>query len=319
MLAAFGELEASWRVPIDRAVAALDATRAAQRSAAAREIAELIANALSLVVDRRVPEGEDPKLYRETLEQEYKAKLERFEAEHRRSVQRVYEHFELEASATVLTLLEQDLFSEGTWLTFGLRRRDLVTAGAASGAATGGVVDVALGGASILLGVAAGAAIGGVLGWFGAGKLADLKVVDRPLGGALAQFGPSRNVNFPFVLFGRARVHWGVVEKRTHAMRTPVELDAAEESLNPLTGEQRKALEGLFATLRKPSLGAARRIEATDALRDAVGRDLVGGRSAELVAPSSPQVKASVFAYQTGALIWFAWARATASVLCTSQ
>lgn len=270
LLAAFGELEASWRAPIDRAIAALDAARAIQRRAAAREIAELISSALALVVDRRVAPDQDPKQYRDELEREYKSTLERFEGDHRRAVQRIYDHFELEASASVLTLLEQDLFSEGTWLTFGLRRRDLVTAGAASGAATGGVVDVALGGASILLGVATGAAIGGVLGWFGAGKLADLKVVDRPLGGALARFGPSRNVNFPFVLFGRARVHWGVVEKRTHAMRTPVELSGDDESLNPLEVAQRKSLEGLFATLRKPSLGAARRIETTDALRDAI-------------------------------------------------
>ena len=276
LLAAFGELEAAWRSPIDRALAALDATRLAQRRAAAREMAELLANALSLVVDRRVPEGEEPKQYRDSLEQEYKARLEQLEAEHRRSVQRIYEHFELEASASVLTLLDQDLFSEGTWLTFGLRRRDLVTAGAASGAATGGVVDIALGGAAILLGVAAGAAIGGALGWFGAGKLADLKIVDRPLGGTLAQFGPSRNVNFPFVLFGRARVHWGVIERRTHAMRTPVELDTEQESLNPLSGDQRKALERLFSTLRKPGLAAARRIEATDALRDVIQEILAG-------------------------------------------
>jgi hypothetical protein len=226
------------------------------------------------VVDRRVETDEVAARYREELEREYKSTLERFEADHRRAVQRLYDHHELDATATVLELLERDLFSEGTWLTFGLRRRDLVTAAAASGAATGGVVDVALGGASILLGVAAGAAIGGALGWFGAGKLADLKVVNRPLGGALARFGPSRNVNFPFVLLGRARVHWGVVEKRTHAMRTPVQLASDEQDFNPLESHDRKALEAAFATLRKPGLSAARRIEATDQLRDSIDKIL---------------------------------------------
>ncbi len=65
-------------------------------------------------------------------------------------------HRAIEAHADALELLEADLFSEDTWLRFGLRRRDLAAAGALGGAATGGVIDVALGGASFLLGAAAG-------------------------------------------------------------------------------------------------------------------------------------------------------------------
>jgi len=266
LLLAFAELEASWRRPIVAAVEALDAARTAQRREAAREIAELLVDSLSLIVEERVAPEEDPKQYQESLEKRYKKELERRETQHRQSVQSIYEHHVLEANADALVLLEQDLFSEGTWLTFGLRRRDLVTAGAASGAATGVVVDAALHGASLLLGMATGAAVGGLLGWLGAGKLAEVRVIDRPLGGKLARFGPSKNLNFPFVLLGRARYHWALIARRSHAMRTSIVVDTEGAVSLPLEAETRKRLERSFSTLRRPGLSAAARIEATDVL-----------------------------------------------------
>lgn len=275
LLLAFGELEAAWRAPIERAVAALDGARDAQRRAAAREIAEMIATSLGFVAERRVGNEEDPASFRDALESEYKVALERFEADHRRAVQRLYDHHALETHAAAFEILDEDLFSEDTWLTFGLRRRDLVTGGAASGAATGAAVDVVLHGASLLLGMAAGAAIGGLLGWFGAGRLAELKVVNQPLGGKLARFGPSKNLNFPFVLLGRARYHWSLVASRTHAMRDSLEL-TGDEGRVPLALESgsRKAFEKAFAKLRKPGLGTADRIEATDSLHILIERNL---------------------------------------------
>jgi len=275
LLLAFGELETSWRAPIEAAVDALDEARRTQQRFAAREIAEIIVNSLSLVVERKLGSDEDPAQFREALEAEYKSSLQRLESDHRRAVQRIYEHHILEANAADLELLEQDLFSEDTWLVFGLRRRDLVTAGAASGAATGAVVDAALHGASLFAGMVAGAAIGGVLGWLGAGRLAELKVVNRPLGGNLARFGPSKNLNFPFVLLGRARLHWLLVAGRTHAMRTPIELGAESASRLPLEPVVRKELEKSFARLRKSGLDAAKKVEAAEQLQHVIESVLV--------------------------------------------
>jgi len=137
-----------------------------------------------------------------------------------------------------------------------------VTAGAVGGAATGGVIDVALGGASFLLGSVVGGAIGGVLGFLGATRLAELRVVDRPMGGRLARYGPSANVNFPFVLFGRARFHWLLVAERTHAMRESVDLAREPADRLSLTSGDRKALERSFRSLRRLRLPASARAEA---------------------------------------------------------
>jgi hypothetical protein len=270
LLLAFGELETSWRASIEAAVEALDEARRTQQRFAAREIAEVIANALSLVVERKLGSNEDPAEFRGILEAEYKSNLQQLEIDHRRVVQRIYEHHTLEANGAALELLEQDLFSEDSWLAFGLRRRDLVTAGAASGAATGAVVDAALHGASLLIGMVAGAALGGVLGWLGADRLAELKIVNRSLGGKLARFGPSKNINFPFVLLGRARLHWSLVEGRTHAMREPIELGAGCVTPLPLEPAARREFEKTFARLRKPGLDAMKKIEAVDHLQHLV-------------------------------------------------
>ena len=266
LLLAFGELEASWRAPIAQAVAALDAARASQRHAAAREIAQLVAEALALVVERRIEPTDDAARFESELEVEYKQRLTTLESRHRRAVQRLYGHRAIEAHAAELELLESDLFSEGTWLRFGLRRRDLVTVGAVGGATTGGVIDVALGGASFLAGAAAGAAVGGVLGWLGAGRLAELRVIDRPMGGRLARYGPSRNPNFPFVLFGRARYHCGLLAARTHAMRDVLELDVDLEERLPLESSTRRALAESFGELRKRGNESLRGREAVDRL-----------------------------------------------------
>ena len=266
LLLAFGELEASWRAPIDQAVAALDAARDGQRHAAAREIAQFVAEALALVAERRIEASDEATRFESELEAEYKQSLTALESRHRRAVQRLYGHGAIEAHAAELELLESDLFSEGTWLRFGLRRLDLVTVGAVGGATTGGVIDVALGGASFLAGAAAGAAIGGVLGWLGAGGLAELRVIDRPMGGRLARYGPSRNPNFPFVLFGRARYHCGLLAARTHAMRDVLELDVDLEERLPLEAATRRALAATFGELRKRGNDSLRGREAMDRL-----------------------------------------------------
>jgi len=258
LLLAFGELETDWRSPIEAAVAALDGERLSLARQAASEIAQLISDALSLSVEHRLASHEEAKSHEGELEAEYKTSLAVREEKHRRSVERIYGHHELESNARAFELLEADLFSEGTWLVFGLRRRDLVTLGAIGGAATGGLLDAAIGGASFLMGTALGGALGGAFAWVGADRLAELTVVNQRMGGRLARYGPSRNVNFPFVLFGRARIHALLIAERTHARRDVLDLsvtDRLEEGL-ALEAKTQRELGTLFAELRKRSPGS---------------------------------------------------------------
>ena len=280
LLQAFGELDADWREPIERAIASLDHVREVRRERAAREIAQLVADALDFLVERRIGPEERAESHRAALAAEYQTALARCERECRGRVQAIYGHRHtpeapetldaLEARSEELALLEANLFSEGAWLVFGLTRRDLVAAGAAGGAATGGVLDLALGGASLLLGLATGAALGGILGYLGAERLPELKLIDRPLGGRRVRYGPSRSLNFPFVLFGRARYHWRLLSRRTHALRDAVRLESALAAALALTPTARHQLERDFAQLRR-GLGVLARAEAVEALAGTAG------------------------------------------------
>jgi len=226
LLRAFGELEERWRAPLRRAVEALEADRARRRERAAREIAHLLARAAQLVVERRLRRDEDPEQHRASLEERYKGKLRRLERRCRRAVEEIYDFSGLEFDEpedvereTEHALLEDDLFSERSWLAFGLRKRDLAAAGAAAGATAGGAVDVALSGTSFLAGAALGGVVGGALAWWGGDRLGRLEVLRQPLGGTLVRYGPARGTNLAFVLLGRARLHHALVAGRTHARR----------------------------------------------------------------------------------------------------
>jgi len=264
LLQAFGEIESGWQTPIKFALEALDASRESVRRGVAREIVSLLAEALTLQSERRLGPDEDPAPCAEALETEYKATLADLESSHRAAVQRLYGHREIDAQAEELELLESDLFSEGTWLQFGLRRRDLVAVGAIGGAATGGVIDAALGGASFLDGSVLGGAVGGVLGWLGAGRLAELSVVNRPLGGRVARYGPAKNVNLAFVLFGRVRYHAGLLSRRSHARRDVIDLKEDLSAKVTLGAAEQRALAGHFASLQKHAPGSPRHTAAVD-------------------------------------------------------
>jgi len=279
LLRAFGQLDERWTAQLDQAVAVLERDRERRRREAAVEVAELLTEAVTLSVTNKLPPDADAKPHMDPLLERYKGKLRRLEARARRKVEAVYEHHGLERQETEIELLDEDLFSRRAWLLFGLRRRDLIGAGAIGGAAAGGFVDASVGGASFLLGTAIGAAAGGALGWFGAGKLADVKIVNQPLGGVELRCGPTKNVNFPFVLLGRARLHHAVVAGRTHAQRGELRLgdDPAQAgAMNRLPDDTRKSLAKLFKQLHRASpTGEARRrtaeglVDEIDALFEA--------------------------------------------------
>lgn len=285
MLRAFGELDARWRPALQRAVAALEADRARKLREAANEVAQLLAAAAALSVDERIPTDANPEDYRERLEERYRAALRILEHDAHRNVEAIYDFNDLEhtgetdaAGDALNALLDEDLFSERTWLAFGMRTRDLVTAGGAAGAATGGAIDVATGGASLLAGAALGGLIGGALGFFGAGRLAQLEILKQPLGGRLLRYGPTRSPNLCAVLLGRARLHHAVVSGRAHARRDAVDLEAEGvrlgDRLAPLdAGALRRVVRQLGST-GDASGEALRTIEQLlreDGLRAATG------------------------------------------------
>jgi hypothetical protein len=268
LLLAFGQLREAWRDPLQRAVRLLEEEQGRRRKLAARLIAESISQMISLTRRRRLTGAADRSAeIRTSLQQEYKQALIALECQCRSDVEQVYSHRHLERHEALVQLLDADLFATQTWSLFGLTREQLVGTGAVGGAAAGGVVDVVTGGHSLLLGAGIGGLIGAVSAWVTADRVADIRVLGLPLGGKELCVGPMRNINFPYVVLGRALLHHKMVEDRTHACRGPLELTQAPGDFQVADADSRKRLEKIFVKLRKQE---ALRPELLDALTDEI-------------------------------------------------
>lgn len=251
LLRAFGQIREEWHAPLEKAAGILEDEQARRRSLSARLIAESISRMMTLTLRHRLAEGENVSDAEKQLQQTYLQNLNSMEMQCRKDVEQVYNLKHLERHESVMKLLDQDLFASQTWVLFGLTRQQLLATGAIGGAAAGGVIDLAVGGSSLLMGAGVGALIGSVTAWMGSDRIGDIKVMGTPLGGKELNVGPMRSINFPYVVLGRALLHHYMIEGRTHAHRDPLELSQEAGSMKSLDAGSRKRLEKVFAKMRR--------------------------------------------------------------------
>lgn len=279
LLRSFGVIDERWAASLNEAANALVADRERRVRRAAAEIADLLIDALTATVTvplaERTPERESAALAkgRTRLRDEVRSR----EAAARRSVQEIFHHAGLAARESASAFLVEDVFSSQSFNVFGLSQTQLALTGAASGAVVGSAVDVALGGASLLLGAGIGAAIGAVGTLAGAGSLAKVRVLGLPVGGYEMTVGPITDPNLPWVLLGRALLHAKLVAERNHARREELVVDAQEGAhlANALDPALRRRLDSTFRRLRSGR-------EVTGDERAALAAELAG-----LIAPSA--------------------------------
>ena len=248
-----GEGDDRWRIALEHAVDVLEVDRRARRRRAALEITDLLSDVLSWREAAPAPEGADQATLVTTLTLRLQGRIKQREEAARRSVQDLYHHRALETQEQAVGLLAEDLFSERSFVVFGLSTTQLAMTGAATGAVAGGVIDVAAGGASLLLGVGVGALVGGITAVLGANRLAKIRVLGTPMGGAQLQVGPIATPNLPWVLLGRALLHHRLVAERNHARRESLVLDATSgthlaDSIDPSV---RKQMAKAFKRIRE--------------------------------------------------------------------
>lgn len=210
----------------------------------------------------------------EDLKTRFTAALADRELRAHRALIQLFGHRRVRAEIAETPLIGSDLFSDDTWRAFGLNTRQLITAGAVGGAATGVGVDVLFAGHTLL----AGALLGGLTGAAGALALGlrrpELKVtvpgLGSPLhlGGSTLVVGPCTATNFPWILLDRALAVAATVLHRAHARRDVTVLDAARlrTALDQAglataqwTSTDRNQAERAFSRIRRGRLDPAER------------------------------------------------------------
>ena len=252
LLRSFGAIDESWAGPLTRAADALQADRERRRRSAAAEIGDLMIDSLSATVAVPLASAEADEAALSSGRGKLQERVRRRERHARGSVQEIYRHTALAIEDSTAAYLVADVFSAQSFSVFGLSAAQLALTGAASGAVAGTLIDVALGGASLLLGAGIGAAVGAAGTLVGAGRLAKVRVLGQPVGGYELRVGPITDPNFPWVLLSRALLHAKLVAERNHARREALALDARAGAhlADAIDGDRRRRLEDVFRRLR---------------------------------------------------------------------
>ncbi|BCR03850.1 hypothetical protein DESUT3_09190 [Desulfuromonas versatilis] len=252
LLRAFGQLQGAWRAPLQRAVESLEQDRIQRRLHAARLVADTLSGMLTLKIEKKLAPNAPTETEKPPLEAAWRKRLQEMERRCRKAVEEIYDHRRLERIEAGLELLEEHgLFSAESLRLFGLSRLQLLGLGTLSGAAVGGLLDAAVGGASLLLGTLIGGGVGAASTLLAADQLIDVRILNMPLGHKLLVAGPTRSINVPHIVFGRARLHHSLVSRRTHAERGTLTIDEhLANRVRPLREEERRRLEKIFAQLR---------------------------------------------------------------------
>lgn len=262
LLRAFGAIDESWAPALNRAADALIAERERRKRRSAEEIVTLLETAVGATVTVRLRDSDrDPEAERRGRER-LRAIVRDAEQAERRAVQEIYHHEGLKAREGSESYLAEDVFSARSFSVFGLSGTQLALTGAASGAVAGGAIDVALGGASLLLGAGIGAALGAVGAIAGADRIAKTRILGQPLGGFELKVGPILDPNLPWVILGRALLHVRLVAERNHARREELVVDAVKGAhlADSIEAGLRRRLEARFRKLRSErGLDAAER------------------------------------------------------------
>jgi hypothetical protein len=269
LLRTLRELDDSWRPALDRAIEALDQDHDRARNRSAEAIATALVDLLSHVESLQLQPHEDPEPHRAGLADRFYASLRDREVKLRADLRGIYAHQNLEIEESQLEAERDDLFDLSTWSRIGLSKGQVASGGGAAGAVLGGTLDLAVGGASLLLGTAIGAAAGVASSWLAFDKLAEVKVFGAHLAGPLLKIGPLGSSAFPWVVLGRALSFHAIVSARAHAARGVVRSapEQAEHRIEALPSASRSTLTRSWDRLRK---GPSR------SEQDAIQRELTG-------------------------------------------
>ena len=103
-------------------------------------------------------------------------------------------------------------------------RQKIIGLSTSAGAAAGIVIDVGVGGASLMAGALAGGLVSGLASLAATWKPEKLKIKGVPLAGTSLTAGPCKELTFAFVLLGRAIDFLEMILNRTHADRSVAEV-----------------------------------------------------------------------------------------------
>jgi len=252
VLQAFSQLRDDWQSAINELIKAYRERSKQRKEDSTELLAALLTTACAYQLSQTVLTQEQATALKPVMEQRYFKKLAAIEQDHHESLKSLLFYHHLKSNVDVLPDFG-NLFDTQKWVVWGLNRKQLTIAAAMAGAAAGAIIDLSLAGSSLFLGALGGSAVGATSAWFGADKLAGFKLQGLPVGGYVAQQGPMKNRNFPYVLLGRFLHLEEALQSRTHARRDSIQVTEGklQDRVSTLKNAQQKSLHRALELLSK--------------------------------------------------------------------
>ena len=251
LLESMAQLNEEWTKPIKQAIEVLNRLYELKIEQTVSTISDYMVKVLSFVYKQRIEGEKATATEEERAKEAYRNKILEYEQKEQRAIEKIWQHNDIEKSKEELSLDEIGLFSKESAFIFGLSQKELIVTGASAGAITGAGLDLLVAGSSLFLGTVLGGVVGGVGAMLGFNNLYELKVLGHSVGKRELSVGPMQNLNFPYVLLGRALYHASLIAKRSHAQRGVVDLKDVSFTEEIISSEARKVLEKVHVKLRE--------------------------------------------------------------------
>ena len=239
ILSAFATLSPEWQNSLEHKQRTINNHLQHRQQQAAFTIATYLTEVLAYQLSLPAPESVPDHTIRTTLKTQYEHFLKGQEHKLHERLRAIYFHQNLSSEIAPLELNYPDLFDQGHWYLFGLSRAKLIALSAGAGAAAGVLIDLGLGGASLMM----GSMVGGISSAAASAWLSEspekIRLYNLPLGGKKLQIGPVKNRQFAFVMLGRALDYQKALVNHTHANRNPLTVsDSSQHWIEQLSKQK---------------------------------------------------------------------------------
>jgi len=252
LLESMAQLKEEWTKEIKVAITVLDNLHQQKVEQTVDTIVDNMKKTLSLVYKKVIKGEKATTKEEEAAKQAYRQEIIEYEKAQEKSIESIWNHRSVEKVENLLVLDGVGLFSKESAFIFGLSQNELILTGASAGALTGAGIDLMLAGQTWFMGSLIGGVVGGVGAMFGFNNLYSLEILGQTLGKRELSIGPMKNLNFAYILLGRALYHASAIAKRSHAIRESVKLEDEEFYTEQIiNSEMRKELEHVHIKLRK--------------------------------------------------------------------
>ena len=252
LLESMAQLKEEWTKSIKVAIGILDNLHQQKVEQSIDSIVDTMVKTLSFVYKKEINGESATKKEAEAAKLGYREQIIDNEKALEKNIEFIWNHRSIEKIENVLLLDEVGLFSKESASIFGLSQNELMITGASAGAITGAGVDLMFAGHTLFMASLIGGVMGGIGARMGFDNLYSVEILGQNLGKRELSIGPMKNLNFPYILLGRAIYHASIIAKRSHAVRDSFTLEDEEFFTEQIiNGDMRKKLEKVHVQLRK--------------------------------------------------------------------